>query len=180
MEILAETERLILRELLLTDKHGMYELDTDPLVHQYIYNQQIDSLDQAEEMIRFIRQQYAENGTGRLAIVNKDTNEFMGWAGLKLVRGTYNNYSNYYEVGYRLIHKYWGKGYATEAAHASLDYGFTGLKIDKIYAMAAIENEASKNVLEKIGMRYIETFDLDGEEHNWFEITVKEWKKRKL
>ncbi|MBB5638760.1 RimJ/RimL family protein N-acetyltransferase [Pedobacter cryoconitis] len=180
MKVFAETDRLILREILLSDKDGMYELDNDPLVHKYLGNQPVSSITQTEEAIAFIRKQYIDNGTGRLAVIKKDTAEFIGWAGLKLVRGSYNNHTNYYEVGYRFIQRFWGKGYATEAAQASLDYGFDGLKLHEIYAMADTGNTASKIVLEKIGLRYIEKFDLDGDEHDWFKITREEWENRKL
>ncbi|KIO78483.1 GNAT family acetyltransferase [Pedobacter lusitanus] len=178
MKIFAETDRLILREILPSDKNGMYELDTDPLVHRYLGNQPVTTMEQVEEVIEFIRQQYLDNGTGRLAVVEKYKNEFIGWAGLKLVRGMYNNHSNYYEVGYRFIRKYWGMGYATEAARASLEYGFEGLQLNEIYAMAETENTASRHVLEKVGLRYIEKFDLEGDEHDWFKITREEWGKR--
>lgn len=178
MKIFAETERLILREILLSDKDGMYELDTDPLVHKYIGNQPVVSMEQTEEAIAFIRKQYIDNGTGRLAVIKKDTNEFIGWAGLKLVRGSCNNHTNYYEVGYRFIQRYWGKGYATEAARASLDYGFEELKLNEIYAWADAGNTASRAVLEKTGLRFIEKFDLDGDEQDWFEITRTQWAKR--
>jgi len=178
MKIFAETDRLILREILLSDKNGMYELDTDPLVHKYLGNQPVVSMEQTEEAIEFIRKQYLDNGTGRLAVIKKDTNEFIGWAGLKLVRGSYNNHTNYYEVGYRFIQRHWGKGYATEAARASLDYGFVELRLNEIYAIADAGNTASRVVLEKIGLRYIEKFDLDGDIHDWFEITRAEWAKR--
>lgn len=177
MKIFAETDRLILRELLCSDKNGMYELDTDPLVHKYLGNQPVVHMEQTEEVIALIRKQYADNGTGRLAVVKKDTNEFIGWSGLKLVRDSYNNHTNYYEVGYRFIQRYWGKGYATEAALASIDYGFEGLKLNEIYAWAAAGNIASRGVLEKTGLRYIEKFNLDGEAQDWFKITRLEWEK---
>jgi len=176
MKIFAETERLILREIVAADKYGMYELDTDPLVHKYLGNQPVTSMEQVEEAIEFIRNQYVTNGTGRLAIVEKETSSFIGWAGLKLMKVNYNNHVNYYDVGYRLIRKYWGRGFATEAAKASLDYGFEGLNLDKIYAIADVKNTASRSVLEKIGLRCTSQFDLEGDEHDWFEITREEWK----
>jgi ribosomal-protein-alanine N-acetyltransferase len=178
MKIFAETDRLFLREILLSDKNGMYELDTDPLVHKYLGNQLVVNMKQTEEVIAFIRKQYIDNGTGRLAVVKKDTNEFIGWAGLKLVRDSYNNHTNYYEVGYRFIQRYWGKGYATEAARASVDYGFERLKLNEIYAMADAGNIASRVVLERTGLHYVEKFDLNGNLHDWFKITRQEWAKR--
>lgn len=177
MKVWIETERLILREILPSDIGGMYELYTDPLVFQYLGEEPFVEVKQAEETIEFIRKQYIDNGTGRLAVIKKDTNEFIGWAGLKYVTGIYNNQTSYYEAGYRFIHKHWGKGYATEAAHASLAYGFNELRLHAIYAMADSGNKASRMVLEKIGMRYLEKFDLEGHAHDWFEITRTEWVK---
>lgn len=72
------------------------------------------------------------------------------------------------------------KGYATEAARASLNYGFNELKLNEIYAMADSDNAASRLVLEKTGMRYLEKFDLEGYAHDWFEITRTEWEKVKI
>lgn len=179
MNILAETSRLVLRELVRSDTDGMYELYTDPLVLQYLDEKPFTDIKQAEEAIEFIRKQYIDNGTGRLAVLKKDTNEFIGWAGLKYVTGSYNNHSHYYEVGYRFIQRYWGKGYATEAAQASLDFGFNKLKLHEIYAMADSGNVSSRMVLEKIGMHDLEKFDLEGHEHDWFKITRTQWEKWK-
>lgn len=180
MKILAETTRLILREILWSDTNAMYEMYADPLVFQYLGEEPFVEVKQAEQIIEFIRKQYSNNGTGRLAVIKKDTNEFIGWAGLKYVNGSYNNKTDYYEVGYRFIQKYWGKGYATEAARASVDYGFNELKLNEIYAMADSDNKASRGVLEKIGLRYLEKFDLEGVDHDWFIITRTDWEKLKF
>jgi ribosomal-protein-alanine N-acetyltransferase len=58
------------------------------------------------------------------------------------------------EVGYLFAADCWGKAYATEAARAALDYGFTELDLDRIVAITRPENLASQRVLEKIGMRF--------------------------
>ena len=129
MKIFAETERLILREILPTDVEGMYQLDADPDVHKYLGNKPVTSREQTLEVINFIRQQYIDNGIGRWAIINKKSNEFLGWTGLKLVTDETNHHKNYYDLGYRLIKKYWGKGIATESACASLDYPPYGARL---------------------------------------------------
>ena len=74
MKIFAETERLILRELLKSDADGMFELDSDPLVHQYLGNKTISNINQSIELIDFVRQQYIDHGIGRWAIIDKSTN----------------------------------------------------------------------------------------------------------
>ena len=174
MKIFVETERLLLRELLPSDEDGLFELDSDSEVHRYLGNNPIKQIEEARRAIEFIRQQYLENGIGRWAIIEKGTNSFVGWSGLKFVREKTNNHINYYDLGYRLIKRYWGKGYATESARASLDFGFEQLKLKDIYAMADVNNVASRKVLERVGLTFIETFDLDSIPHNWFKISKTE------
>jgi [ribosomal protein S5]-alanine N-acetyltransferase len=170
MQIFKETERLILRELTPADVKGMFALDRDPDVHQYLGNKPIAKMAEARQHIEFIRQQYRDNGIGRWAVIEKDTNDFIGWAGLKFITEVINNHTRYYDLGYRLIRKYWGKGYATEAAHASLDYGFNHLQLNEIYAMADTRNKASGKILAKAGLQQVETFSFNGIAHDWFKI----------
>ncbi|MDP3313781.1 GNAT family N-acetyltransferase [Lutibacter sp.] len=179
MKIFAETERLILREILPTDIDGLFELDSDPEVHRYLGNKPVSSKDEIVKVINFIRQQYIDNGIGRWAIIDKQTNEFIGWTGLKFEKNETNNHKNYYDLGYRLIKKYWGKGIATEAAFASLEYAFDKLNTDYVYAMADCENEGSNKILKKVGLKFIKTFDLDGIKHNWYKIDRKEFENKK-
>jgi [ribosomal protein S5]-alanine N-acetyltransferase len=78
----------------------------------------------------------------------KSNDEFIGWCGLKMVNGEI-------DLGYRFMPAYWGKGYATEAATATLGYGHKNLQIEKITAHGHINNIASQIVLEKIRMRFV-------------------------
>jgi [ribosomal protein S5]-alanine N-acetyltransferase len=166
-----QTPRLLLRELIPSDDKGMFELDANPEVHTYVGKNPITTIQQARDAIAFIRQQYIDNCIGRWAVLDKETNAFMGWAGLKLYKTEANGHSNFYELGYRFIQKYWSKGYATEAAKAMIDYGFIEIGLTEIYAMTDIENKASRHVLEKCGMSYIEDFDLEGQACAWFKIS---------
>lgn len=175
MTIFAETERLILRELITADKQGIFELDSDPEVQQYLGGKTIKSIVQAEEAICFIRQQYIDNGIGRWAIIEKNTGAFLGWTGLKLITEKTNKHINYYDLGYRLLKKHWGNGYAAETVKAVLAYGFETLQLKEIYAMADSRNFASIKILEKAGLSNLEKFDYCGEEHNWLKITCTEW-----
>ena len=170
MEIFVETERLILRELLPIDRNALFAMDSDPDVHIYLGNNPVKNIEQIDDNIKFIRKQYVDNGIGRWAVIEKSTNNFIGWAGLKLIRELTNNHIDYYELGYRLNKSYWGKGFATESAKASLQYGFNTLNLNKIYAIADSKNVASRNVIEKIGLKYIETFTNNDTDHDWFEI----------
>jgi len=170
MRIFTETNRLILREILPTDVDGLFELDNDPEVHRYLGNKPIQTKEQAAEVIAFIRQQYIDNGIGRWAVIDKQTNNFLGWAGLKLITEQTNNHINYLDVGYRLIKKYWGQGFATEAARASLAYAFNEMQAPAVYAITDTNNAASHHVLLKVGLSFIETFEYHGFTHNWYKI----------
>ena len=170
MKIFAETPRLILRELLDTDDKGMFELDSNTEVLKYLYTEPQTKIEQSRDVITFIRKQYEENGIGRWAVIEKQSGDFIGWAGLKLVKQTINNRTNYYDVGYRLIPRYWGRGYATEVCKASIDYGFKNLNLNLICATASVHNIASRKVLEKNRLTFIEEFLYEGEPETWYEI----------
>lgn len=170
MQIFAETKRLILREMLPADAPGMFRLDSDPDVHRYLGNNPIKSLAEAAAGIEFIRQQYKEYGIGRWAVIEKETGDFTGWAGLKFMTEARNGRVNFYDVGYRFIKTYWGKGYATETATASVNYGFDVMEISEIFGMADVENIASNKALQKAGLKYINDFDHNGVRHSWYRI----------
>jgi [ribosomal protein S5]-alanine N-acetyltransferase len=170
MKIFAETDRLILREVLPMDIDGMFELDSDPEVHKYLGNKPVTDKEQIINVIQFIRQQYVENGIGRWAIIDKKTNEFIGWAGLKFVTEETNNHQFYYDIGYRLKRKYWGQGIGTETALITLNYAFKILQVNEVYAAASCENVGSNKILQKIGLNLIETFYYDDIKCNWYKI----------
>lgn len=178
MKIYAETERFILREIVPTDLDGLYELDSDPAVHTYLGSKPVTNKQQVAEAIHFIRQQYIYNGIGRWAIVNRTTNEFVGWSGLKFVTTEINNHINFYDLGYRLLQKYWGQGVATETAIATLDYAFNNLHVSEVYAMTDSNNIASQNVLKKTGFSFAETFYDDGNKLNWYKLDRNDFVNR--
>lgn len=174
MKIFVETERLLLREILPSDARAMLDLDSNPNVLQYIGIQPITDLEECKKTIRFIRDQYERNGIGRWAVVLKDTMECIGWSGLKFVdEMSINSQRNFYDLGYRYIEKYWGKGYGFEAANAVLHYGFESLNLPKISAFLDSQNKASRRILEKCGLQFIESFDYEGTPHDWMEIEQK-------
>jgi RimJ/RimL family protein N-acetyltransferase len=168
-----ETDRLILRNIQLSDIEGMFELDSDPEVHKYLGNKPFTVKSQTENNIKEIIKQYESYGIGRWALVNKQTNEFMGWSGLKFNTITINGFTNCYDVGYRIIKRFWGKGYATESSIAALDYGFNTLNLDTIFGITEKDNIASHHILLKIGLNYIEDFYDDKLNLNlrWYNIS---------
>ena len=174
MKIHIETERLILRDLELIDAEGMFKLDSDPDVHEFLGNKPIKTIDEAIQVIELVRKQYDRNGIGRWAIVDKKTGDFIGWAGLKYEEKLRKEF-NYYDIGYRLRKEYWGNGIATETALESLKYGFEKLGLKEIGAAANINHLVSNKILKKIGLKLIETFEFDKAIHNWYKIEKTEW-----
>lgn len=173
MNIHIETERLILRPILESDVEGMFALDSDPLVHKYLGNKPIKTREESLRMIQSIQAQYKSNGIGRWAVINKQDQAFMGWTGLKLnTEEELNGFSNFYDIGYRFIKKYWGQGYATESAKPALEYGFNTMKLPCIYGITEIENQASHSVLLKLGLDFVENFHSEKEklELRWYKI----------
>ena len=167
-----DSARLHFRPLLDSDAAGMFVLDSDPAVHRYLGGiggrleaQPAQSLD----TIRFIQAQYAASGIGRWAVLLRDTGEFMGWAGLKLVAGPLNGHHDFYDLGYRFRPQYWGQGYGYEAAQAWLDYGFQMLQLPRICAYADAENAGSRRILTKMGLRQGNEFVEDGTRCVWYE-----------
>lgn len=84
-------------------------------------------------------------------MITKLNNEFIGWCGLK-----YPPELDEYDIGFRFFKKHWNKGYATEAANACLEIGFSKYDLEKIVGRALLENKASHRVLTKLSLEYLE------------------------
>ena len=147
MKKILETERLILREFEISDAKKMWELNSDPEVIQYTGDPPFVSVDHARKFLSEYGD-YEKNGYGRWAVIEKTSNKFIGWCGLKL------NEEGLIDIGFRFFKKVWNRGYATESAKACLEYGFNILNLDEIIGRAARENRVSIRVLEKLNMSY--------------------------
>lgn len=160
MKIL-ETRRLILRTWRLNDAPELFEICADAEVMKYLgTGKPYETIEQANEFLRWAIDYQKENNFCRWAVILKENREIVGSCGFARPHGTTE-----IELGYLLARKFWAMGLATEAANASLKYGFENLNFREIIAMTDLENVASQKVLEKIGFaqRGIETFN--GEEN---------------
>ena len=127
MNVILETERLLLRTFPMDDVQLIYELNQDPEVIKYTLDP-IKDLNHASEILeKTILPQYVLYNHGRWAVHTKHNLGFIGWCGLKA-----RPERNEIDLGYRFIKSSWGKGYATEAAFASLNYGFNTLQLPRI------------------------------------------------
>lgn len=170
MNLILETERLLLRPMETSDAEALFILDSNPNVHLYLGNNPVTNIAQCHEIIKSIQNQYVKNGIGRFMVVLKDTNEVIGWAGLKYITEEDNGHINFYDIGYRLQEKHWRKGYALEAAKAWLNHAFTEMKIPAVYASAHVDNIGSHKILEKIGLRQNGQYLWNGITCNWYEL----------
>ncbi len=150
MRMMIETTRLLLREMTVDDAENTYLLNLDPDVIKYTGDKPFESIEAAAKFLQGY-DHYKIYGFGRWAVVEKSTNNFLGWCGLK-----YSPALDEYDIGYRFLKKHWGKGFATESAAACMEAGFYKFNIQSIVGRAMPENLASIKVLEKIGLKFFE------------------------
>lgn len=165
MKPLIETPRLVLRQIVPSDKDDMYALHADPAVQQYTGEPLIKSVAEMEEAIQYRLDNYDKYGYGRWATLRKSDGQFIGWAGL-----AYLEEFGETDLGYRFMPNYWGSGYATEASEAILRYGFDVIRLKRIIAIAMKDNLASIRVMQKIGMQFEKyaPYEPGGEDVAWY------------
>lgn len=168
--MILQTERLTIRALNFTDDNDIFKMDSDPDVHRFIDNNPVKSITQTREFIEEIQNQYKENGVARWAVVCKETQECVGWAGFEFFKTPVNNHVNFYELGYRFKKKHWGKGYATESCRAIIEYGFEQLNIHTIFAITYPKHVNSQKVLNKLGFKKVNDFMYGRDLMHWFEL----------
>jgi RimJ/RimL family protein N-acetyltransferase len=117
------------------------------------------SREESNAMLGRFRGLIEERGWGLWgAVESKVTQGFMGFVSLHIPAADLP-FSPSVEIGWRLSEEYWGKGYATEAALASLDFGFRNLNLQEIVSFTTILNQRSQAVMKRIGMHQTETFE---------------------
>ena len=173
MTIQLETNRIILREFMLNDLEDFHTLETNEDVLKYLTNYPKRTLEESKEILCQVIEQYRNFKTGRLAIVDKATQAFVGWCGIKYNNHKRHIYENFYDLGYRIHPNYWGNGLATEASIACLSYGLNELEITKINAIVNVQNTQSLKVISKVGFSYKESFLEDETKKNWYEVARK-------
>ena len=169
MEAKLYTDRFLLREIVPADAPALLELDSDPEVHRYLGGHTLSTLEEVQGLIGHLQRQYAEFGIGRWGVEDRQTGEFLGWAGLKWITEPVNGHVHIYDLGYRILRRHWGKGIATECALACRDYAFREMGLSELYAAAHVDNTASNKILTRIGMRLAGRFRFEGEGCNWYE-----------
>lgn len=148
--LLITTDRLILRDFIESDWEAVLAYQQDPLYLRY--NEWTSRTD--EEVRQFVQmfldhQKQQPRIKFQLAVTLKPTGQLIGNCGVR--RDSPESHEG--DIGYELDPRFWGKGYATEAARAVLRFGFTHMHLQRITAWCVAENVGSAHVLEKLGMR---------------------------
>jgi ribosomal-protein-alanine N-acetyltransferase len=134
---------------MMADLGALHELYADPGAMRYAGGA-TSSVDESEGRLRRLIEHHERHGFSLWAIVERESGNVVGDAGLVL----YEFRGPEIELAYRLKTPAWGRGYATEAASAWVVYGFDELALRRIVAVTNAENVASQRVLEKVGMRF--------------------------
>ncbi len=151
-----ETNRLQHRGFTIDDAEAFFALNSTPNVMRFTGEPLIPTLDAAKQAIASYPD-FDKFGYGRWASVLKETQIVIGFCGLKDLADL-----DAVDVGYRFLPPYWGRGLATEACVASLDFGFTTLCLEQIIGLVVPDNRESIAALEKADMKSDGEFVYDG------------------
>ena len=155
-QIFIETPRLILREWQESDYEPFIALNADGSVMEFF--PEVLSPEKTQAQIERITAHFEKYGFGFFALERRDNGQFIGFTGLAHVNFE-SHFTPCVEIGWRLNKPNWGLGFATEAAKACLEYGFSQLGLIEIYSFTSVHNTRSEQVMKKIGMLKEREFD---------------------
>ena len=158
MTPIIETKRLILREWKDEDIPAFVAMNQDPRVMEFFPALRTEQ--ESRALVERIGQHFRAHGFGAFAVELKATGEFIGFVSL-MIPDFEAHFIPCVEIGWRLAHKFWGKGYATEAAKAVLKSGFEKHGLKEIVSFTSILNQPSMRVMEKIGLKRDPNGDFD-------------------
>jgi RimJ/RimL family protein N-acetyltransferase len=145
------TSRLILRAFTKEDVDPLHRILAGRDMLRYFPNPNSPTRDKVDKLISTQLRHWEEHGFGWWAVEPRSKKQLIGWSGLQFLPETEE-----VEVGYLVDQAFWGKGLATEAAQASLQYGFRNFDVESIVAIVHPENVASQRVIEKLGMSFVD------------------------
>ena len=177
-----ETERLYLRQWQARDLPVFAEMNADLDVMKYFPKPLSPKLSDA--IANKCSQLITDKGWGFWAVILKETNKFIGMVGLNEAHVDMP-FAPAVEMAWRLHKDYWGQGYATEAARASLTFAFEVLKIEEVVAFTAVINKHSQLIMQRIRMSdtqenfYHPMLDSSHPlaEHVLYKMTQQQWRQ---
>jgi RimJ/RimL family protein N-acetyltransferase len=156
--LILRTPRLVLRPWREADRDAFAALNADPEVARDLGG----PLSRGESDAKFDRYvaTFARHGFARWAIDDTD-GRFVGYAGM-MPSSPDHTLRPHVEIGWRLVRSAWGKGYATEAAHAALRDFFARTRFAEVLSYTSPDNLRSQAVMTRLGLRREPSLDFDG------------------
>ncbi|MBC9713592.1 GNAT family N-acetyltransferase [Streptomyces sp. TRM66268-LWL] len=145
------TPRLLLRRWQDSDLAPMAEINADPRVMRWIDDGSVRGLDQTAEDIEQWEEEWDEEGFGLFAIELLGSGELAGFTGLSLPEFLPEVMPDV-AISWRFGAQFWGQGYASEAAHATLEFALQDRGLERVISISRVGDEASANVIDKLGM----------------------------
>ena len=143
------TERLILRQLLISDEQEIFTLRSDSEINKYLDRPISNTIDDARNFINKVNENINKNDSLYWAITLSDRNILVG----TICLFGFSDENNKCEIGYELLTNFQGQGIMKEAAETVVDYAFNTIKVQKIEAIFHRDNQRSVNLLEKLLFR---------------------------
>jgi RimJ/RimL family protein N-acetyltransferase len=156
-----DTERLRLRSWQDGDVEKIYEMVQDAEVNQYLKHVNFEQYSVLKKVAENANKSIEEKGYGYFVCELKETGEVIGLIGLNYIQLDDPHFPCY-TVSWILGKRYWKRGYATEGALKLLSLGFENCKMGRIYACTSVDNTASRRVMERLGMRWVDRFNFPG------------------
>jgi RimJ/RimL family protein N-acetyltransferase len=173
MKIVIETPRLILREFVPADADALAAVLSDPETMRF-YPEPLDRAGVDDWIARNIRRYHADR-YGLWALELKANGAMIGDCGITLQNVDGESLP---EIGYHLRRDQWGKGFASEAARACSQFGFSQLKAEFLISLIRPENLRSRQVAERNGMQVWKRITRVGLIHDVYRVTREEWTRR--
>ncbi len=179
-----KTDRLLLRQWREEDLADFADINTDPKVMEFYPN--LLSRQESNAAVEKFKLLIIKNGWGFWAVETISEQAFIGLVGLH--KPTYKlPFGPCVEIGWRVGSAYWGRGYATEAARACMDFAFDELDLPEIFAFTSVSNMKSRAVMERLNMVNIDAnfdhptipSDSPHSEHVVYKIDIHQWRLKR-
>ena len=150
--MILSSSRLLLAPWTERDMPPFAALNADPEVMRYFPKTM--TVEESNALVDRLRGMWADHGYGLAAVRRREDDAFVGMVGIQKVLNPVYSFAPAVEVGWRLARPFWRQGYASEAAHAALAWGFDVLGLSEIVAFTTVTNLPSRAVMTHLGMSY--------------------------
>ena len=165
-----ETPRLRFRKFTPGDLQDLAAVRADADVMRYIGCGRPESLVEVQLILDTVLTHWNEHGFGPWALIEKPGNTLIGWCGLCYLENTRD-----VEIAYGIAKQYWRQGLASEAAAATIKYGFEQLHLDRIVAVAWPDNLISRRLMEKLRLKYAKQANFYNAEVVYYAISREDY-----